>query len=111
VEGIVAQTDILEMIIGVMPVGLESAEPQAIQREDGSWLLDGLLNIEEMKDILGVEELPGEKLVCFQTVGGFILAQLGRIPEAGSHFEWGQHHFEVMDMDGNRIDKVLVARL
>jgi putative hemolysin len=110
-EGIVTQTDILEMIVGEMPTEEEVGKPEAFQREDGSWLLDGLLNIEELKDILDIEQLPNEKQARFQTVAGFILAQMGSIPEAGSHFEWGHYHFEVMDMDGNRIDKVLVARL
>jgi len=110
VEGIVTQTDILEMIVGAMPTEAELGEPEATQREDGSWLLDGLLHIDALKDILGVELLPGEKQARFQTVAGFMLAQIGSIPEPGAHFEWGQYHFEVMDMDGNRIDKVLSAR-
>ena len=109
VEGLVTQDDILEMIVGALPSAQAVEEPRAVQREDGSWLLDGLLNIEVLREIMAVELLPNEKQARFQTVGGFVLAQLGSIPQAGSTFEWGQYRFEVLDMDGNRVDKVLAA--
>ena len=102
--------DILEMIVGVLPSAEEPEEAEATQREDGSWLVDGMLSINMLKEILAVEELPGEKHARYQTVGGFVLAQLGSIPEAGSHFEWGSYRIEVLDMDGNRVDKVLLTR-
>jgi putative hemolysin len=110
VEGLVTQDDILEVIVGALPSSEVIDEPRAIQREDGSWLLDGMLNIDTLKEILDIELLPAEKQARFQTVGGFMLAQLGSIPEVGAHFEWGQYQFEVLDMDGNRIDKVLLSR-
>ena len=109
-EGIVTHNDILETIVGRLPAGETSNEPETCQREDGSWLVDGMLSINMLKEILAVEELPGEKHARYQTVGGFVLAQLGSIPEAGSHFEWGSYRIEVLDMDGNRVDKVLLTR-
>ena len=108
-EGIVTQNDILEMIVGGIPSDEISNEPEIVQREDGSWLVDGMLNIILLKELLGADELPGEKQVHFQTLGGFVLAQLGVIPTVGITFQWEQYHFEVLDMDGNRIDKVLIS--
>jgi putative hemolysin len=109
IQGLVTLKDILEAIVGDIPSAEELAEPQAVQREDGSWLLDGMLPIEEFKELLGIDELPGEGQGLYQTVAGFVIAQLGRIPVAADHFEWGGLRFEVMDMDGNRVDKVLVT--
>lgn len=108
-EGIVTANDILEMIVGALPSDQTPEEPEATRREDGSWLVDGMLSINLLKEMLGVDELPGEKQVRYQTLGGFVLARLGTIPSAGSAFEWGAYHFEVLDMDGNRVDKVLIA--
>ena len=109
IQGLVTLKDILEAIVGDIPSAEELAEPQAVQREDGSWLLDGMLPVEELKEILGIGELPGEEQGLYQTTAGFVMTQLGRIPAAAEHFEWGGLRFEVMDMDGNRVDKVLVA--
>ena len=109
IQGLVTLKDILEAIVGDIPSAEELAEPQVVQREDGSWLLDGMLPIEEFKDLLGIGELPGEEQGLYQTIAGFVMTQLGHIPVAADHFEWGGLRFEVMDMDGNRVDKVLVA--
>jgi putative hemolysin len=106
--GMVTINDILEGIVGDLPVMGELAQPSAVRREDGSWLLDGLLPVDEFQDLLQIE-LPEESRGYYQTVGGFVMAQLGRIPSASDHFEWGCFRFEVMDMDGHRVDKVLVA--
>ncbi len=104
-QGLVTLNDILEAIVG----DVETVEPQAVQREDGSWLLDGTIPAEEFKEILRLEELPGEERGYYQTLGGFVMMSLGHIPVEGDHFQWGQLRFEVMDMDGRRVDKVLVA--
>lgn len=109
IQGLVTLKDILEAIVGDIPSAEELAEPQAVRREDGSWLLDGMLPIEEFKELLRIEELPGEEQGLYQTIAGFVITQLGRIPMAADHFEWGGLRFEVMDMDGNRVDKVLVT--
>jgi putative hemolysin len=79
-----------------------------VQREDSSWLFDGLLPIEELKDTLHLRALPDEASGNYDTLAGFMLMELGRIPTAGDHFEWNGYRFEVIDMDGRRIDKVLV---
>lgn len=107
--GMVTLYDILTAIVGEIPTeGLE-AEPEIVQREDGSWLLDGLLAIDEFKDLLDLDDLPEEDRVGYQTLGGFVMSQIGSIPTAGQHFEWGNYRFEVMDMDGRRVDKVLAT--
>lgn len=110
IQGLVTLTDVLQAIVGDIPSVEELQEPQAVQREDGSWLLDGMLPIYQFKEILdlGDEELPGEQRGSYQTLGGFVVMHLGRIPLAADHFEWSTMRFEVMDMDGNRVDKVLV---
>jgi putative hemolysin len=105
IEGLITTNDLLEEIVG----DIEMAEPQAIQREDGSWLLDGLLAIDDLKEILDIKGLPGEDKNQYQTLGGFVMMVLGRIPAASDHFEWGGLHFEVVDVDGKRVDKVLVV--
>ena len=106
-EGLVTATDILEAIIGELAAPDDADEQEAIRREDGSWLLDGGISIDRLKDLLGVRELPGEDE--YETLAGFALHQLARIPSAGDHFEWRDVRFEVLDMDGRRIDKMLVS--
>lgn len=108
IQGLVTLNDVLEAIVGDIPTVDELTEPQAIQREDGSWLLDGMLPVDEFKEIFAIAKLPGEADEDFQTLGGFVMMYMERIPMAGDHFEWGGWRFEVMDMDGNRVDKVLV---
>jgi putative hemolysin len=109
--GLVTLHDVLTAIVGEIPLPGETAEPQVIEREDGSWLLDGLLPVEELKDLIDVAELPDEDKIGFQTVGGFLMSQLDGIPISGQFFNWQGWHFEVMDMDGRRVDKILVTRI
>lgn len=110
IEGMITHNDILEDIAGHIPTaGEPSVEPQAQQRKDGSWLVDGLLNIDDLKEILKTAELPNEKDGRHHTVGGLMISQLQGIPTAGQYFEWEGLRFEVMDMDGRRVDKVLIA--
>lgn len=111
VQGLVTLQDILESIVGDIPSADERDEPEAVEREDGSWLLDGMLSVEELKEILNLDDLPDEERGFFQTLGGFVTMQIGRIPTAADYFEWGHWRFEVMDMDGPRVDKVLAAPL
>ena len=109
VEGLVTLTDVLEAIVGdLVPPGGQ-AEPMAVRRDDGSWLLDGGITIDDFKEIFPVGQMPGEEDGAYQTLAGFIITRLGRIPAAADRFEWGGLSFEVMDMDGRRIDKVLVT--
>jgi len=109
--GMVTHNDILEEIVGYVPSASEPAKPGATRRRDGSWLLDGLLSIDELKEIFNLEKLPDEEYAGYQTVGGFMITQIGNIPTVGQSFDWENLRFEVVDMDGRRVDKVLVAPL
>ena len=111
VQGMVTLSDVLQAIIGDVPIPGEMYEPQVVEREDGSYLFDGQLQIDELKDILDLDELPEEEHAGFSTLGGFMMNQLGEIPTVGRHFEWDGLRFEVVDMDGRRVDKVLVQRM
>ncbi len=107
----VTLTDVLEAIVGDIAIAGQPNEPEAVQREDGSWLFDGMIQIDEFKDILDVDHLPEEDRAGYQTLGGFMMSQIGSIPAVGEHFEWNKWRFEVVDMDGHRVDKVLVSPL
>jgi putative hemolysin len=109
IQGMVTHNDILEDIAGYIPG--EPTEPQATQRADGSWLLDGLLHIDKLKEIFDLEKLPDEEHGHYQTVGGFVMTQVRGIPTVGQCLEWGKLRFEVVDMDGPRVDKVLVSQV
>lgn len=111
VEGLVTLNDILEAIVGEMPAAGDTAEPLFQQREDGSYLVDGSLSVSEFKKLFAIKHLPGEEDDWFQTVGGFVMTHLGKIPRAADHFEWGNLRFEVLDMDRNRVDKLLVKQI
>jgi putative hemolysin len=111
VQGLVTLTDILESIVGDIPSADEEDEPQMVQREDGSWLVDGMLPVEELKELLHLDMLPGEEQGLFQTVAGFVVSLIGRIPSAADHVAWRNWRFEVVDMDGPRVDKILVSLL
>ncbi len=111
VMGFVTLFDVLEAIIGELPSQGEVDEPEIFQREDGSYLLDGLLPIDEFKDLFDLDSLPEEDKVGFQTVGGFVMNQIGSIPASGQSFAFEGLLMEVMDMDGHRVDKILVTRI
>jgi putative hemolysin len=108
VEGVVTVEDVLEAVVGDMPERRLGEEPAIVRREDGSMLMDGMLSTDDLKLALGVDELPDE--ASYHTLAGFVLDQLGRIPEEGQAVAYGGWRFEVVDMDGRRIDKVLVRR-
>jgi putative hemolysin len=108
IQGIVTHNDILEAVVGVMPSAGEPAAPGAIRREDGSWLVDGLVDLDTFKTLFQIEELPDEAQGVYQTVGGFAMHQIGAIPVVGQTFAWQGFRFEVVDMDGRRVDKMLV---
>jgi len=108
IQGLVTLNDIMSEIVGDVPSTDGQDQPQAVQREDGSWLLDGMLPVEEFLELFGMEEWQSEERGSYQTLGGFVITHLGRIPAAADYFEWQSMRIEVMDMDGNRVDKVLV---
>lgn len=105
-EGIVTSSDVLGAIVGELPMPEGAGEPDAVRREDGSWLLDGAKSIDATAELLALE-LPAER--DYHTVAGFVLAQLRRLPRAGDFFLFQGWRFEVVDMDGRRIDKVLAS--
>jgi putative hemolysin len=111
IQGLVTLNDMLVEIVGDIPSVDEEEYPQAVQREDGSWLLDGMLSIEEFFELFELEDPGGEYRGNYHTLGGFVIMHLGKIPSAADYFEWNTFRFEVMDMDGNRVDKVLVVPL
>lgn len=110
-EGIVTLDDLMYSLVGEMAPGINDSEDSlAVRRPDGSWLLDGLLPIDEMKDRLGIRLVPQESLGNYHTVGGFVLASLGRIPRKAETFTWAEWEFEVVDVDRNRVDQVLATK-
>lgn len=111
VLGMVTSQDILTAFVGDIPDAGQEAEPQVVQRADGSWLFDGLLRVDELKELLELDELPDEEHLGYQTVGGMLMSALGMIPKSGQFLDWGGFRFEVVDMDGHRVDKVLVTPL
>ncbi len=111
IQGVVSMTDILEAIVGDIPTIDELEEQEITKREDGSYLVDGLVSIDEFKERFHISRLPGEKSGNYHTVGGFIMYKLGHIPAPGDNFELNSSKFEVIDMDGNRVDKILVIPL
>jgi len=108
-QGLVTIIDILEAIVGDIPITGERDGLEAVQRKDGSWLLDGMLPVDEFRDIFRLNELPGEGKSHYETMSGFVMTYLGRIPSEGDTFDWAGMHFEVLDMDGFRVDKILVV--
>ncbi len=106
VEGLLTLHDLLAAIVGALP-DEHDEEPGAVQREDGTWLLDGLLPVAEFRDRFDLPPLPGEDRGYYRTLGGFVMMHLERTPVTGDRFSWDGHGFEVVDMDRNRVDKVL----
>ena len=104
-QGLVTIDDIMESVVGEIA---ENESPQVIQREDGSWLVDGMLPIDEFKNIFDIDSLPEEDTGTFQTIGGFVMSNMHRIPSVGSRFTVGDFTYEVVDMDGMRVDKILL---
>ena len=109
-QGLVTLNDVMMAIVGNLPEREQRHDPKAALRQDGSWLIDAMLDIDETKLSLGIEDdLPGENENRFSTLGGFILFRIGHIPREGEKFLWEGFEFEIIDMDRQRIDKVLVT--
>jgi putative hemolysin len=111
VQGMMTPRDLLEAITGELLQTSAPEETWATQRADGTWLLDGLMPISELKARLGLTDLPYEDKGRYNTVAGLVLVLAGRLPRTGERFEGMQWSFEVVDMDGRRIDKVLAQAL
>jgi putative hemolysin len=111
IQGIITLHDIFEAIAGDIRSLGESEEGQITVREDDSLLVDGDTSIEKLKDVLSIDSFPGEEQGYYRTIAGLIIFILQRIPKTGDHIEFGGLRYEVLDMDGNRIDKVLIVRV
>jgi len=109
VEGMVTVNDILDALVGDIPSMDEQEEQAVVRREDGSFLLDGALPVDQIKLTLQLRRLPGEEVGGFQTLGGFLMTRLGRVPAVADHIEVNGWRLEVVDMDRQRVDKVLAT--
>jgi putative hemolysin len=110
VQGTITLRDVLEAITGEF-VTKESGDAWAVQRPDGSWLIDGMIPIPEMKDRLELRQLPEEDRGRYNTLAGMVMLLLGRLPQTTDVVEWDGWRFEVVDLDGKRVDKLLVSKL
>jgi putative hemolysin len=110
IEGLVTMADIVKSIVGDIPEQGEALIPQAVQREDGTWLVDGMLPVSKLEELLGGFPIRTDD-TGFTTVGGLVMAHLGRIPAVADSIETNQLRFEVMEMDGKRVDRVLITPL
>lgn len=112
IDGIVTLNDLLAAVVGASQLGHggggEENSP-IVQREDGSWLIDGALSTDDLRELLHLEQLPGEDEHDFRTAAGMVMAALGHIPQTGEVFAWHGIRFEVVDLDGARIDKLMVT--
>jgi putative hemolysin len=108
-EGIITPVDILTAIGGDLPEHDGDSDPDAVRREDGSWLLSGRIAIEDVERHIGVSGMNDDE--DFRTLAGFVLQRLGHIPVTGEAFSWRNWRFEVVDLDGRRIDKVVAHKL
>jgi putative hemolysin len=110
-QGLVTLTDVLTSIVGELPSSDIAEDQDIVERSDGSWLVDGSVAIERLKSVMDIEDdLPGEDENAFNTLGGLVMYVLGRIPAVADYFEVAGCRFEVVDMDKNRVDKVLLAK-
>ena len=111
IDGVVTLNDLLAAVVGASQLGHGGGEEHApiVQREDGSWLIDGALSTDDLRELLHLDQLPGEEEHDFRTAAGMVMAALGHIPQTGEVFAWRGIRFEVVDLDGARIDKLLVT--
>ncbi|HUH30208.1 MAG TPA: hemolysin family protein, partial [Rhodanobacter sp.] len=111
IDGLVTVNDLLAAVVGASQIGHSGTDESApiVQRDDGSWLIDGSLSTDDLRELLQLAELPGEDEHDFHTAAGMVMSALGRIPHTGEIYHWGSYRFEVVDLDGVRIDKLLVT--
>ena len=108
IEGLVSINDVMEAIVGDMPTESADGDEEIVQREDGSWLVDGMMTLDDFKEHFDLSSIEGEETGDFQTVAGFVMFKLGRVPATADKVEWDGFIFEVVDMDRTRVDKLLV---
>jgi putative hemolysin len=108
VQGLLTVRDILQSVIGVFQASDLMQEPHILKRSDGSWLVDGATPVDEFMDSFNLSDMPDYERGHYETMGGFILNQMGKIPMTGESFGWSGLRFEIVDMDGLRVDKILI---
>lgn len=111
IQGLITLHDVLESIVGDVPSTSILPETQIVQRKDGSWLVDGMLPIDELKEQFNIDKFPEEEKGTYRTLGGFCMRQIGSIPNVGDTFTWHKFRFKVVKMDGRRVEKVLIYYL
>lgn len=107
--GLITLNDLVESLLGDVAISGGPPDPQVVKRADGSYLLDGMLPTSELRTLMGVESLPKEGQADFDTLGGFVMTYMGRVPATGDRFEFDRFTFEIMDMDRTRVDRVLLS--
>jgi putative hemolysin len=108
-DGVLTLHDILQALVGDIASQDEEEGPSVVQRADGSWLVDGMISVDEVKDVIGLGRLPEEDSGDFHTLGGFLMARMKRVPKVADQVEVDGYNFEVVDMDGHRVDKVMIT--
>ncbi len=111
IKGLLTPMDILEAMVGDLSSSAQESDPNIVRREDGSWLVDGTVHMEEIIDLLSLPDDLDWEPDGYRTLGGLVMSQLGRVPQVGDQFTWENHRFEVVDMDKRRVDRVLVHKL
>lgn len=112
ITGMVSINDVMGAVIGRLQTSEHyDKEPMVVVRDDGSLLVDGSLPVDDLRELIGSARLPDENEHDYHTAAGMLIAQFGRIPHVGEHIEWAGWRIEVVDLDGPRIDKLLLARL
>ncbi len=109
IQGMVTLNNLMAAVFGPLAKSLEAGDPKVVQRKDGSWLIDGSLGVDDVRELLGLSDLPQEAEQEYRTLAGMLMAHFARIPGVGESFNFGGYSFEIMDLDGARIDKVLVS--
>jgi putative hemolysin len=111
IEGLVTLNDLLSAVVGASQRATQGGEETGpiVPREDGSWLVDGAISTDDLRELLHVDQLPGEQEHEYRTAAGMVMAVLGHIPQTGEVFAWQGIRFEVVDLDGARIDKLLIT--
>jgi putative hemolysin len=110
-EGLATANDVIQAILGDLSRGGEDEKPAAVRRDDGSWLIDGRLPLPDVLATLGIGRDAPDELPEVATAAGLVTALLGDLPTTGDHVDWHGWRFEVVDLDGRRVDKLLVSRL
>jgi putative hemolysin len=108
----VTLNNVMGILVGDVASVEDELQPEIVQREDGSWLVDGNIPIERFREAMKLDhKLPGEGIQAYRTLGGFAMLCLGRVPQIEDQFVSGDLRFEVVDMDQNRVDKLIVSRI